>query len=136
VSIAIDVRSRAAGTDRARDRGSATSLTVVLVAPVFMIVSFAAVQAALWSHARTEVRLVARDTASLVARSGVHPSAAAASARAVLQEGADVAGVEVVIEVDGQLVAVTVSGRAPGIIRGTRSEVSATVALPLERSNP
>ena len=118
------------------DRGVATSLTVVLIAPVLMVISFAAVQAAMWSHARTEARLVARDTASLVARSGVHPTAAAASARAVLDGDTDLDDVKVDIDVHPAFVAVTVSGRVPGIVRGTTNAVSATAAFPLERSSP
>jgi hypothetical protein len=124
--------SPAATPDPHCDRGVATSLTVVLVAPVFMVIAFAAVQAALWGHARTEARIVARDTASLVARSGVHPTTAASSARAVLVADTDLADVQVTIDLHAALVAVTVSGRAPGIIRGTTNAVAATAALPLE----
>ncbi|MEO5899899.1 MAG: hypothetical protein ABIR68_07160, partial [Ilumatobacteraceae bacterium] len=43
-----------------RDRGS-TSLTIVLLAPIMTILMFAGLQAALWNHARTDARVVARD---------------------------------------------------------------------------
>ena len=53
------------------DRGS-TTLTTVLLTPVFIVVALMAFQAALWSHARTEARVVARNSAALVARSHVY----------------------------------------------------------------
>ena len=56
------------------DEGAASSLTVVLLTPVFVVLAFATFQAAMWGHARTEARVIAHDTAALVARSGVPPS--------------------------------------------------------------
>ena len=56
------------------DEGAASSLTVVLLTPVFVVLAFAVFQAAMWGHARTEARVIARDTAALVARSGVPPA--------------------------------------------------------------
>ena len=38
------------------DRGAATSLAVALLTPMFVFLAFAAFQAAMWSHARTEAR--------------------------------------------------------------------------------
>ncbi len=67
------------------DRGAATSLAVALLTPMFVFLAFAAFQAAMWSHARTEARVVARDTAALVARSGVAAGDARASATAILE---------------------------------------------------
>ncbi|MEY2957908.1 MAG: hypothetical protein RLZZ01_476, partial [Actinomycetota bacterium] len=49
------------------DPGS-TSLTTVVLTPVFVVIALAAFQAALWSHARAEARMVARDVAVLVAQ--------------------------------------------------------------------
>ena len=57
--------------------------------------AFAAFQAAMWSHARTEARVVARDTAALVARSGVAPDDARASATAILEADTDLRNVVV-----------------------------------------
>jgi hypothetical protein len=56
------------------DRGS-TTLTTVVLTPVFLVIALMAFQAALWTHARTEARVIARDSAALVARS--HADAAA-----------------------------------------------------------
>ena len=56
---------------RCRDDRGSTSLAVALLTPLLVILMFAAVQAALWGHARTEARATARRTAALVARSGV-----------------------------------------------------------------
>ena len=38
----------------------------------------------MWSHAKTEARVIARDTAALVARSGVAPADAQSSASTIL----------------------------------------------------
>jgi len=116
------------------DRGS-TSLTVALLTPILVVLMFAGVQAALWGHARTEARSVARRTAALVARSEVSPADAEASARANLADD-DLVSVEVSISRIGPDILVTVSGRAPGIIRGTGRSVSVTEAVPFEELVP
>jgi hypothetical protein len=118
------------------DHGASSSLTAALLTPVFVVLAFAAFQAALWGHARTEARVIARDTAALVARSGVLPSDARESAIAILAADTDLRELDVSVDDDGRLVIVTVSGAAPGIIRGTSTDVSVTVAVPLERWSP
>ncbi len=40
------------------------------------------------------------------------------------------------VDVDGDLVRVVVTGRAPGILRGTTSPVSIVEAVPLEEASP
>jgi hypothetical protein len=84
----------------ARRPGAATSLAVALLTPMFVVLAFAAFQAALWSHARTEARVVARDTAALVARSGVAAGDARASATAVLEADTDLHNVAVEVRLD------------------------------------
>lgn len=112
-----------------RDRGSA-SLQVVLLTPLLVVLMFAGWQAALWNHARTEARVVARETAVLVARD--HLSVEAATAAAELSmSSTDLGSVEVVVANDGELVTVTITGSAPGILRGTSSELSVRAAVPL-----
>jgi hypothetical protein len=127
-------------TDRPRrgrgDRGAATSLAVALLTPLFVVLAFAAVQAALWSHAKTEARVIARDTAALVARSGVAASDAQASAAQVLAADTDLRDVAVLISESASVVTVTVTGEAPGILRGTSSVVSVTSAIPVEGITP
>ncbi|TVR22391.1 MAG: hypothetical protein EA389_13770 [Ilumatobacter sp.] len=105
---------------------------MVLLTPVFVVLGFAAFQAAMWSHARTEARVVARDTAALVARSGVPAGDAASSATAVLHADTVLRDVEVLVDDDPSLVTVTVRASAPGIIRGTWSSVRVTAAVPVE----
>ena len=112
--------------------GGASSVSVALLTPVFVVLALAAVQAALWSHARTEARVVARDTATLVARGGADPAAARASAREILTADTDLGGVGVRIDVSNGLVTVVVSGRAPGIIVGTAVDVDVTEVVPRE----
>ena len=117
------------------DRGS-TSLTTVLLTPVFVVIGFAAFQAAMWTHARTEARSVARDAAALVARSGQDPGAVESSAEATLRAGADLERPDVEIIPQGQFVVVRVTGRAPGIIRGTSTPIEVTEAMPIEGFRP
>ncbi len=109
---------------------------MALLTPVFMVLAFAAVQAALWSHAKTEARVIARDTAALVARSGVAPADAQASATAVLAADTDLHDATVVISTADGVVTVTISGDAPGIVRGTSSSLSVTSAVPVEELTP
>lgn len=124
------VRQRGAG-----DTGS-TSLAVALLAPVFVALAFAAWQAALWSHTRTEARIVARDTAALVARSDVDAGQAAGSAQAVLAADTSLSNIDVNVGGSAGVVIVTITADAPGIIRGTSRPVSVTVALPIEEITP
>jgi TadE-like protein len=119
----------------ARDRGS-TSLTTVLLTPVFMVIAFMAFQAALWSHARTEARAVARDSAALVARNGALPDDVERSAAAVLAADTDLTDAAVVISSDGRLVTARVTGEAPGLVRGMSSAVDIVVAIPVEGFRP
>jgi hypothetical protein len=118
------------------DRGAATSLAVALLTPMFVVLAVAAFQAALWSHARTEARVVARDTAALVARSGVAPGDAQASATAILETDTDLRNVAVTVDSSGGVVTVTVNADAPGIIRGTTNSVAVTSAVPIEEITP
>ena len=117
------------------DVGS-TSLTTVLLTPVFVVIAFAAFQAAMWTHARTEARSIARDAAALVARSGQLPADVEASTEAILRNDSALSDADVEIDPQGQIVVVRVTGRAPGIIRGTSSSVDVTEALPIEGFRP
>jgi TadE-like protein len=126
--------------DRARDRGS-SSLTIVLLTPVFVVVAFMAFQAAMWTNARTEARAAARDAAVLVARFGAQPDDVESSTRAALDGSSslDVIDVDVPtlqeIGVAG-VVSVTVTARANGILLGTSTDVSVTEAVPFEEFRP
>jgi hypothetical protein len=55
---------------------------------------------------------------------------------AILAADTDLRRLDVVVANDGQLVTVTVSGAAPGIIRGTSTDVSVVAAVPLEGWTP
>jgi Flp pilus assembly protein TadG len=116
------------------DRG-ATSLAVAVLAPVFVVLLFAAVQATLWGHARTEARVAARDAAAQVARFDASPGDAQASARARLA-GSPMTGVNVSVANGAELVIVTITATAPGIIVGTSRPISVTEAVPVERIIP
>jgi len=118
------------------DSGAATSLSVALLTPLFVVLAFAAFQAALWSHAKTEARVVARDTAALIARSSVAPGDAQASAATVLEADTDLRDVRVSVTVSDGVVAVTITANAPGILVGTSTGVSVTSAVPVEELTP
>jgi len=113
------------------DRGT-TSLAVALMTPVFVVLLFAAVQATLWGHARTEARVAARDAAAQVARFDASPGDASASAHSRLSEST-MTGVDVSVSTGAELVVVTVTATAPGIIIGTSRPISVTEAVPVER---
>ena len=117
------------------DRGS-TSLTTVLLTPVFVGLAFTAFQAAMFTHARTEARSVARDAAVLVARQGASVEAVETSAEDVLRRADLLSGTDVEIRIDGQLVVVRLTGNAPGIIRGTAAGIDITESLPIEGFRP
>jgi hypothetical protein len=114
-----------------RDEGSA-SLTTVLLTPVFLVIALMAFQAALWSHARTEARAVARDSVALVARGGADDDDVERSALAVLQSDTDLSDVAVAISIDSGLVVARIAGHAPGLIRGTSTAFEVIEVMPLE----
>jgi hypothetical protein len=117
------------------DRGS-TTLTTVLLTPVFLVIAMMAFQAALWTHARTEARVIARNSAALVARSHADPGATERSAVAMLHADTDLADPDVDIVISGDVVTARVSGRAPGMIRGTSAGVDVAEAVPREGFRP
>lgn len=118
------------------DIGAATTVSLVLMLPVLTLLLFAAVQAALWNHARTEARAMARSTAALVARSGANPADAERDAEANLVSRSDLEEVDVTVTVTtaggGGTVVVRVTGSAPGIVIGTTSSVDVEIAMPIE----
>jgi Flp pilus assembly protein TadG len=122
-------------TRSAVDRGS-TTLTTVLLTPVFLVIALMAFQAALWTHARTEARVIARNSAALVARSHADVVATERSAVAMLHADTDLADPDVDIVVSGGVVTAHVTGRAPGMIRGTSAGVDVVEALPREGFRP
>ncbi len=117
---------------RCRDDRGSSSLAAALLAPVFVVLMFAAFQAAMWGHARTEARVAASSAAAQVARFGAGNSAAEASIRSSLADSA-LADVQVSISPPGSdPVVVVVTARAQGIIIGTSRPVRVTAAVPLE----
>ena len=114
-----------------RDRGAA-SLTIVLLAPMLLVLMFAGFQAAMWNHARTEARVIARETAALVARDHLPAPKAVAAAVASLASDSVLSAVNVAVDTTATIVTVTITGDAPGMLRGTSASVHVTVALSLE----
>lgn len=114
--------------DRCRDRGSA-SLQVVLLTPILVVLMFAGWQAALWNHAHTDARVIARETAVLVARDRLPIGQAVTAAKASLANS-DLHAPDVDIVSNGELITVTISGDAPGILRGTSSHLTVHASVP------
>lgn len=110
----------------------AVSLTIILLAPVMVILMFAGFQAAMWNHTRTEARVIARETAVLVARDRMPSSQAAAAALLSLANDSVLTGSNVAINTTPTVVIVTITGDAPGVLRGTSAPVRVMVAVPLE----
>ena len=81
----------------------------------------------MWSHAKTEARVVARDTAALVARSAVPTGDAEASATAILEADTDLRNVAVTATSAAGIVTVTSHGRRtrhhPGNVDGSVGHV-------------
>jgi|SRR5680860_575487 len=117
------------------DQGS-TSLTTVLLTPVFVGLAFTAFQAAMYTHARSEARSVARDAVVLVARHGEQPEHVEASAEGVLRDADLLSATDLDIRIDDGLVVVRLTGNAPGIIRGTAIGIDLTESLPIEGFRP
>ncbi len=113
------------------DRGSA-SLTIVLLAPLLLVLMFMGFQAAMWNHTRTEARVIARETAVLVARDRLPAPQAAAAASASLVSNSVLTGIHVSVESTATFVVVTITGDAPGMLRGTSAAVRVTAAVALE----
>jgi hypothetical protein len=114
-----------------RDTGAA-SLTIILLAPLLLVLMFAGFQAAMWNHTRTEARVIARETAVLVARDHVPASQASAAASLSLANDSVLVATQVSIDTTATVVVVTISGSAPGMLRGTSAPVRVRVAVPLE----
>jgi Flp pilus assembly protein TadG len=124
-------------TPRCRDDCGSSSLAAALLAPVFVVLMFAAFQAAMWGHARTEARVAANNAATQVARFGASTGAAEGSVFASLADSAiAIDAVDVAISPGSQIVTVTIRGRAQGIIIGTSRPIVVTEAIPLERIVP
>lgn len=129
-SVDPRVRARPDG-----DRGS-SSLATVLLTPVFVVVAFMAFQAAMWSHARTEARALARNSAALVARNGADPGDVERNAESVLGGDVNLVDADISIVNDGVLVTARITARVPGLIRGTSADIDIVEAVPLEGFRP
>lgn len=126
---------------RPDDRGAASSLSMVLLTPLFVVISMLAFQAAMWSHARTEARVRVRDMAGLIARSGFSPADAETWVRASMNPPSmpmDSLLREVYFEVEdrSELVRVTLRAQAPGILRATSVPLEVSTVLWRERWQP
>jgi hypothetical protein len=112
--------------------GGSASLTIVLLAPLLLVLMFAAFQAAMWNHTRTEARVIARETAVLVARDRLPASQAVVAASTSLANDSVLTDALVSVDTTATVVTVTITGNAPGVLRGTSSAVSVAVAMSLE----
>jgi hypothetical protein len=115
------------------DRGSA-AVEAVLVIPVLMLLLVVVIQCALWAHAGQVVGLAASEGDRTARSVGGGPGVGIAEARSILRSsGRDLASSDVVGEiVSGDLVRITVTGRAVSIIPGLSLPVSSVAVGPLQ----
>jgi hypothetical protein len=108
---------------------------------VFVVISFMAFQAALWTHARTEARAAARDAAVLVARFGADPDDVLASTTESLDARSSLIVTEIDIPTMAEIraagyVEVRIDAIANGIVIGTSRAITVTEAVPFEEFRP
>jgi hypothetical protein len=111
-----------------RELGGASTLSIVLLMPLFLTVALVQQQTALHGHARAEAGLVANETASLVGHIGIPATLAKEQAERILREQTDLT--EVVVEITQRqigsgirVVVVDVTARSPGVVPGTTIDV-------------
>ena len=116
--------------------GAVATVSIVLMTPILVFICLAGFQAALWSHARAETRAIARTTAAAVARGDTSTGDARTDAIANLVASTDLTAITATVTTQGDQVVVTIRGEAPGILIGTHTPITVTVALPTEGWTP
>jgi len=114
--------------------GGSTVIEAVLVIPVLMLMLLIVIQFALWAHAAQVVQLAA-STGNRAARSvGGGPAQGVDRARSILDgPGSDVTSSEVSYSIlPGDLVQITVTGKAETILPGFSFPVSAKLVGPIQ----
>ena len=114
------------------DAGAAATVSIVLMTPILVFICLAGFQAALWNHARAETRAIARTTAAAVARGDTSTGDARTDAIANLAANTDLTAITATVTTQGDQVVVTIRGEATGILIGTHTPITVTVALPIE----
>ena len=116
--------------------GAAATVSIVLMTPILVFICLAGFQAALWNHARAETRAIARTTAASVARGDTSTGDARTDAIANLAANTDLTAITATVTTQGDQVVVTIQGEAPGILIGTHTPITVTIALPTEGWTP
>jgi hypothetical protein len=118
------------------ERGAGSTLSMVLLTPLFFVISMLAFNGAMWAHARTEARVRVRDLAGQIARSGFTAAQAEMEMRARISEESLLREIQIDIVDLGSQVTVSLRGRAPGLVRGTSAPVDVSATLWRERWQP
>jgi hypothetical protein len=109
---------------------------VVLLFPLTAVLLFAGVQTVLWQHART----IAADRANQVAAEVATGELTTTDAQTVLTNALsterDLHQIVVDVRTTGQLVSITVTADAPGIVLGTHTHFSIHASAPVEGWQP
>ena len=116
--------------------GAAATVSIVLMTPILVFICLAGFQAALWNHTRAETRAIARTTAAAAARGDTSAGDARTDAIANLAANTDLTNITATVTTQGDQVVVTIRGEAPGILIGTHTPITVTVALPTEGWTP
>ena len=113
------------------ERGLSESVQWAALVPLVLLAVLGLIQGAVVLHARTTVK----DAAAAVAQQQARVGAVAAEAQATAERitaPADLTSLTVSVEVSGDLVRVTVSGKAPVFFDLGLATVSATAVMPKE----
>jgi Flp pilus assembly protein TadG len=108
---------------------------MVIIFPIVLLVSLAAVQAGLWMYARSLCLAAAQEGALVGATLGSSPAQAERAAVAFIEDAAPRFAQVPVVEVarGAEQVTVTVTARIPTVLPGFLDQVDQTAALPVER---
>ena len=108
---------------------------MVVVFPLFIVVVFAMVQAIQWRHQRQLTVAVAQETAAAVALYQANPQTTIGDATTSLTR-VGLRSVTITVTATGGNQVVHITATAPGILLGTRTDVSVTAAAPIEQWTP
>jgi hypothetical protein len=129
----LHARLRAVWQD---ERGLSSTVEVVLLFPLVAGLLLVGVQTVLWQNARSVAADNANQTAALVASGQLTPTEADQLLTARLDLHPDLTASNVTVTRNAQLVTVTVTATAPGMLAGTRTRITLDTSTPTEGWQP
>jgi Flp pilus assembly protein TadG len=126
----IDDGGVGARVGRRDDEGS-TTLTTIVVFPLFLACVFGMTQAIQWRHERQMAVAIAQETATGIALYQTDPAAAQQRGTAALAK-AGLRSITLEVNSGGAMVQVRVRATAPGILIGTKATVDVSASSTTE----